>query len=58
MKRRDVQTDRAYFLVASVHHVHGTECLCGFSSHVARVRTEHILDQFLAALEAQRVEEQ
>ncbi|SDT84462.1 hypothetical protein SAMN04488548_1098 [Gordonia westfalica] len=32
----------ALYAVESVHHFHGTECLCGFNSHRARERTAHI----------------
>ena len=32
----------AMYQVESVHHFHGADCLCGFSSHRSRSRTEHI----------------
>src|SRR5690606_39232458 len=31
------------FMVASTHHFHGDECLCGFKSARSRDRTEHIM---------------
>lgn len=37
--------------VDSVHQIHGTECLCGFSSARSRSRTEHITEAILAALD-------
>lgn len=46
----------ARFAVESKHHLHGTQCLCGFESHRARSRTEHIMthyfDELTAAKEA------
>lgn len=48
----------ARFAVESKHHLHGTQCLCGFESHRARSRTEHIMthyfDELSAALRAAR----
>lgn len=51
----------ARFAVESKHHLHGTQCLCGFESHRARSRTEHIMthyfDELSAARNARRDEE-
>lgn len=33
----------------SSHHIHGTSCLCGFQSLIARERTEHITRRALNA---------
>lgn len=49
---RGETVDAAVFNVANVHHIHGTQCLCGFESHRARSRTEHIIDATLGALAA------
>lgn len=49
---RGETVDAAVFNVANVHHMHGTQCLCGFASQRARSRTEHIIDATLAALAA------
>ena len=47
---RDVEALAAVrFQVASVHHFHGNDCLCGYSSARSRSRTEHILDAILAS---------
>ena len=35
-------------MVASTHHFHGDECLCGFKSARSRSRTEHIMLHTLA----------
>lgn len=51
----DETIERAKFRVDSVHHIHGTECLCGFSSHRSRSRTEHITEALVAELAAARV---
>ena len=47
-----VAVERAYFQVASIHHLHdGRHCLCGFDSWGrARSATEHILDEYRAVL--------
>lgn len=37
------------FMVASTHHFHSDECLCGFKSARSRDRTEHIMLHTLAA---------
>jgi hypothetical protein len=42
--------DSAVFNVASIHHIHGTACLCGYTSARARSRTEHIINETLKAL--------
>lgn len=47
---RGEKIDAAVYNVAARHHLHGTQCLCGFESHRARSRTEHIIDETLAAL--------
>lgn len=39
------------FVVASTHHFHGDECLCGFKSARSRDRTEHIMLHTLAAVQ-------
>lgn len=38
------------FMVASTHHFHDHECLCGFKSPISRERTEHIMMHTLDAL--------
>lgn len=40
----DEATEAALFKVASIHHIHGIACLCGFKSLVSRDRTKHIMD--------------
>lgn len=47
---RGERVDATVFPVASVHHIHGDTCLCGFKSGTARGRTEHIIDRTLSAL--------
>lgn len=47
---RGEKIDVAVYPVASIHHMHGDSCLCGFKSGTARGRTEHIVDRTLAAL--------
>jgi hypothetical protein len=42
--------DSAAWGVAGTHHIHETECLCGFKSNRSRSRTEHIIDETLKAL--------
>ena len=44
----------ARFAVESKHHLHGTQCLCGFESHRARSRTEHIMTHYFDELSAAR----
>ena len=41
--------DLVHYEVESKHHIHGTECLCGFTSHAARERTKHIVTATLVA---------
>lgn len=48
---RGEAADAAAYDVASRHQIHAAECLCGFSSDRARSRTEHIIDETLAALD-------
>ena len=44
--------ERARFNVSGVHHIIGTECLCGARRlHKNRDRTEHILDAFIKELD-------
>ena len=44
--------ERSRFNVAGVHHIIGTECLCGVRRlHKNRDRTEHILDAFIKELD-------
>lgn len=43
-------SDEALFKVESIHHIHGNQCLCGFSSFVSRDRTKHIMEVTIAAL--------
>ena len=46
------QVERARFNVSAVHHIIGTECLCGARRlHKNRDRTEHILDAFIKELD-------
>lgn len=47
----------ARFAVESKHHLHGTQCLCGFESHRARSRTEHIMTHYFDELSAARAAE-
>lgn len=52
-KAREVtreKMDDATYAVASVHHPFSSGCLCGYKSARKRDVTEHILDQFIAAL--------
>lgn len=52
-KAREVtgeKMDDATYAVASVHHPLPAGCLCGYKSARKRDVTEHILDQFIAAL--------
>ena len=45
------QVELVRYNVESVHQIHGGECLCGFSSHVARDRTGHIVSMVGVELE-------
>ena len=48
MIAKEIET--AQFKVESIHHFHGTECLCGFNSYGrARSATEHITQTLNAA---------
>lgn len=42
--------EQVKFEVDSIHHIHGSECLCGFKSGRSRSRTEHITEALLSAL--------
>lgn len=44
-----IMSNPELFKVASTHHFHGNECLCGFVSPVSRQRTEHIMTETIAA---------
>lgn len=44
----------ARFAVESKHHLYGTQCRCGFESHRARSRTEHIMTHYFDELSAAR----
>lgn len=37
--------------IESSHHFHGTTCICGFASHRARDRTEHLTRPLMDAIE-------
>ena len=38
--------------IESAHHFHGTTCICGYASHRARSRTEHLTRPLIEAIEA------
>ncbi len=38
--------------IESGHHFHGTTCTCGYASHRARDRTEHLTRPLTDAIEA------
>ena len=38
--------------IESGHHFHGTTCICGYASHRARDRTEHLTRPLTDAIEA------